>query len=227
MINYDALFKISYGLYIVSSGDRNRGNGFISNTVFQVTAEPPAFAICCNKNNYTAEFLQRSGVFSVSVLHTGASPDLFGWFGYRTGKDLDKMQGLNVIYGERTGVPVVLNDSIAFLECRITRTIDVGTHLLFIGELLHSAVLDDTRDPITYAYYRQTRKAVAPKNAPTYVDKSKLEAKIQTTAYKKYECTACGYIYDEAIEGKKFADLPSDWVCPSCGTPKEDFIEVQ
>jgi flavin reductase (DIM6/NTAB) family NADH-FMN oxidoreductase RutF/rubredoxin len=227
MINYDALFRISYGLYIVSSGDRNHGNGFISNTVFQVTAEPPAFAICCNKNNYTAEFLKRTGAFSVSVLSNGASPDLFGRFGYHSGRDLDKMQGLNVIFAENTGVPVVLNDTIAYLECRITRTIDVGTHLLFIGELLHSALLDDTKDPITYAYYRETRKGVAPKNAPTYIDKSKLEIKTQTTDYKKYECTACGYIYDEAIEGKKFSDLPSDWVCPSCGTPKEDFIELK
>jgi flavin reductase (DIM6/NTAB) family NADH-FMN oxidoreductase RutF len=227
MIDFEALFKITYGLYIVSSGDKNHGNGFISNSVFQVTADPATFAICCNKNNYTAEFIKRTGVYSVSVLHTAASPDLFGRFGYRSGKDFDKMQGVNVIYGENTAVPVVLNDSIAFLECRVLQTVDVGTHFLFIGELLHSEILDDFKDPMTYSYYRQTRKGVAPKNAPTYIDKSKLEPKKQATAFKKYECTACGYIYDEAIEGIKFSDLPADWVCPNCGTPKEDFIEMQ
>jgi len=223
MINYEALFKISYGLYIVSSGNSDQGNGFISNTVFQVTSDPPAFAICCNKNNYTAAFLERTDAFSISVLHNGASPDLFGRFGYRSGKDLDKMQGLNVIYGESTGVPIVLNDSIAYLECRITKSIDVGTHLMFIGDLLNSVILDNSKEPITYAYYRQVRKGVAPKNAPTYIDKSKLVNKIPSTNYKKYECSACGYIYDEAIEGKKFDELPPDWVCPSCGSPKEYF----
>jgi flavin reductase (DIM6/NTAB) family NADH-FMN oxidoreductase RutF/rubredoxin len=226
MINYEALFKISYGLFIVSSGDKNRGNGFISNTVFQVTSEPPKFAICCNKKNYTAEFITNSKAFSVSVLHTAASPDIFGRFGYKSGKDFNKLEGLNVRYGESTGVPVVLNESIAFLECRLVQTVDVGTHLIFIGELLNSEILDDSKDPITYMYYRQVRKGVAPKNAPTYIDKSKLEPKGKRPAFKKYECTACGYIYDEAIEGKKFIDLPPDWVCPSCGTAKEDFIEV-
>ena len=226
MINFETLFRISYGLYIVSSGDKNRGNGFISNTVFQVTSEPPKFAICCNKDNYTAEFIIRTGTFSVSVLHTSAAPDLFGRFGYRSGKDFDKLERLNVRYGESTGVPIVLNDSIAFLECRLVQTVDVGTHLIFIGELLNSEILDDSKEPITYMYYRQVRKGVAPKNAPTYIDKSKLEPKIQASALKKYECTACGYIYDEAIEGKKFTDLPPDWVCPSCGVEKGDFIEV-
>jgi flavin reductase (DIM6/NTAB) family NADH-FMN oxidoreductase RutF/rubredoxin len=226
MINFEALFRISYGLYIVCSGDKNRGNGFISNTVFQVTAEPPKFALCCSKNNYTADFITRTNAFSVSVLHTEASPDLFGRFGYRSGKDFNKLEGINVRYGEDTGVPIVLNDCIAFLECKVVQTVDLGTHLLFIGELLHSAILDDTKEPITYTYYRQIRKGVAPKNAPTYVDKSKLQPKDKGPVFKKYECTACGYIYDEAVETTKFTDLPFDWVCPSCGTAKEDFIEV-
>jgi len=226
MINFEALFRISYGLYIVCSGDKKHGNGFISNTVFQVTAEPPKFALCCSKKNFTTELIKETGAFSVSVLHIAASPDLFGRFGYRSGKDFNKLEGINVQYGESTGVPIVLNDSIAFLECRVIQTVDVGTHLLFIGELLHSGILDDAKDPITYLYYRQIRKGAAPKNAPTYIDKSKLEPIIRATEFKKYECTACGYIYDEAIEGKKFTDLPPDWVCPSCGTAKEDFIEV-
>ncbi len=226
MINYEALFKISYGLFIVCSGDKEKGNGFISNTVFQVTAEPPQFAICCNKNNYTSEFIRNSKAFSVSVLHNEASQDIFGRFGYRSGKDYNKLEGMNVRYGENTGVPIVLNDSIAFLECRLGQTVDVGTHLIFIGELLNSGILDDTKEPITYTYYRQVRKAVAPKNAPTFLDKSKLQPKPTNPVFKKYECTACGHIYDEAIEGIKFTDLPADWVCPSCGSAKEFFVEI-
>jgi flavin reductase (DIM6/NTAB) family NADH-FMN oxidoreductase RutF len=176
MINYQALFKISYGLFIVSSGDRTRGNGYISNTVFQVTSEPPRFALCCNKNNFTAEFIRDCEAFSVSILAQNASSELFGKFGFRSGKSFDKMTGLNVKYGE-TNVPIVLDDCIAYLECKVVQTFDVGTHLMFIGELLNAELIDDSREPLTYSYYRDVKKGVAPKNAPTYIDKSRLEVK--------------------------------------------------
>jgi flavin reductase (DIM6/NTAB) family NADH-FMN oxidoreductase RutF/rubredoxin len=225
MVTIEALFKISYGLYIVSSGDKALGNGFISNTVFQVTSDPPRFAACCNKNNFTAEFITRSGAFSVSILHQNASPDLFGRFGFRSGKDFDKLEGIDVKYGE-TGVPIVLNDCIAYLECRVVQTVDVGTHLMFIGELLQAEILDGTKEPLTYLHYRQVRKGVAPKNAPTYIDKSKFAPQPAVSTFKKYQCTACGYIYDEAVEGKNYAELPTGWTCPSCGSEKEDFLEL-
>ncbi len=225
MIQFEALFKISYGLYIVSSGNKNHGNGFISNTFFQVTAEPPRFASCCNKDNYTASLIQESGAFSVSVIHNDTDPDIIGCFGYKSGKDTDKMAGLKLKYGE-TGVPIVLNDCIAFLECKVIQTIDVGTHYMFIGELVQSEIIDDTKEPLTYSYYRQIRKGVAPKNAPTYIDKSKLGATSEETVFRKFECTACGYVYDEADEDTLFADLPDDWLCPVCGSEKSDFAEV-
>jgi len=226
MIQFEALFKISYGLYIVSSGNKNKGNGFISNTFFQVTAEPPMFASCCNKDNYTAALIKESGAFSVSVIHKDIDPDIIGRFGYKSGKDTDKLAGMNVKYGE-TGVPIVLNDCIAFLECRVVNTIDVGTHYMFIGELIQSQIVDNTRDALTYLHYREVRKGVAPKNAPTYIDKSKLGANLAGNGLKKFECTACGYIYDETEEAVKFADLPDDWVCPVCGSEKSDFIEIE
>ena len=226
MIQFEALFKISYGLYIVCSGNKNRGNGFISNTFFQVTAEPPRFASCCNKENFTASLIQETGAFSVSVIHTETDPEIIGRFGYKSGKDTDKLAGLNVKYGE-TGVPIVLNDCIAFLECKVIQTIDVGTHYMFIGELLQSEIIDNTKEALSYSYYRQVRKGVAPKNAPTYIDKSKLGSDPLATDFKKFECTACGYIYDEADEDTLFADLPEDWVCPVCGSEKSDFVEVK
>jgi flavin reductase (DIM6/NTAB) family NADH-FMN oxidoreductase RutF/rubredoxin len=226
MINFEALFKITYGLYIVSSGDKVRGNGFISNTVFQVTAEPPRFAVCCNKNNYTAEFIQNYKTFSVSVLAQSASAELFGKFGYRSGRDFDKMAGTLVKYGD-TGVPIVLDETLAFLECRVIQMVDVGTHLMFVGELVNAEILDDSGEPLTYAYFRQVKKGVAPKNAPTYIDKSKIAGKSTLPHFKKYQCPACGHIYDESVETVKFADLPGDWVCPSCGVEKAEFIEMK
>jgi len=225
MINYEALFKISYGLYIVSSGSEDYGNGYISNTVFQVTSDPPRFATCCNKDNHTAGLVQSSGLFSVSVLRTEAGPGTIGTFGYKSGKDTNKLTHMKVMYGE-TGVPIVLDDAIAFLECRVVETHDVGTHLMFIGELVQAEVLDNTQDPLTYLHYRKVKKGVAPKNAPTYIDKSKLEQKSVVQEYAKYECSACGYIYDEEKEGTRFEDLPDDWICPLCGSEKDDFIKL-
>jgi flavin reductase (DIM6/NTAB) family NADH-FMN oxidoreductase RutF/rubredoxin len=226
MIDFEALFKISYGLYIVSSGDQKKGNGYISNTVFQVTAEPPSFAVCCNKANYTADFIQKSGFFAVSILQQETSAEIFGRFGYRSGKDFNKLENMELRFGH-SGVPIVLNDTIAFLECKLKQTFDVGTHLLFIGDLLHAEIIDIYKEPLTYSYYRKVKKGMAPKNAPTYIDKSKLETIKQEKIPKKFKCPICGYIYDEEQEKVLFNDLPEDWICPVCGTPKEDFIEVQ
>jgi flavin reductase (DIM6/NTAB) family NADH-FMN oxidoreductase RutF/rubredoxin len=225
MINVEALFKISYGLFIVCSGDNKKGNGFISNTVFQVTAEPAKFAACCNKNNYTAEFIKKYGAFSVSVLDENASSDIIGKFGYKSGKDIDKMTGMNIQY-RSTGTPIVLNECIAFFEFKVVQTVDVGTHLMFIGELLNAEIIDNSKNPLTYLYYRQIKKGFASKNAPTYIDKSRLEISLKKPASKKYRCPACGYVYDEADEPVKFDDLPGDWVCPVCGSEKSDFIEI-
>ena len=224
MINFEALFKISYGLYIVCSGDKTKGNGFISNTVFQVTAEPPRFATCCNKNNYTADLIQKFGTFSVSIINKDTPPDIFGTFGFKSGKDIDKMLGLDVSYGD-TGVPIVLNASVAYLECKVVQTVDVGTHLMFIGELVNAEMIDESKEPLTYKHYREVKRGIAPKNAPTYIDKSKIVAKLKDIL-KKYKCPACGYIYDEATENVKFADLPNDWICPVCGSEKSEFIEI-
>ncbi len=225
MIDYKALFKISYGLYIVCSGDKNMGNGFISNTVFQVTAEPVQFAACCNKQNFTCGIIEKTGVFSASVLHTNTASEIYGTFGYKSGRETNKLKGLNVMYGE-TGVPIILNDTIAFIECRVVNSIDLGTHIMFIGELVQSELFDDNKQPLTYAYYRSVKNGVAPKNAPTYVDPSKMEEKTRHESLERHQCVVCGYIYDDADESVPFKELPDDWTCPACGAEKCDFIKI-
>ncbi|MFA6129059.1 MAG: flavin reductase [Bacteroidales bacterium] len=225
MIDFEALYRISYGLFIVCSGDQSRGNGFISNTVFQVTSDPAKFAACCNKNNFTAELIQKTGAFSVGILSEKASSDLFSNFGYRSGRDFDKLAGMQVSYGI-TGVPIVTNECVAFLEFKVIQTVDVGTHYLFIGELVQSEVFDGTAQPMTYQYYRQVRKGVAPKNAPTYIDPSKIVPNNREDPAKKFKCLVCGYIYDESVEKVKFKDLPDTWVCPVCGSEKSEFTGI-
>jgi len=225
MIDFNALFKISYGLFIVSSGNKEKGNGFISNTVFQVTAEPAQFAACCNKDNFTAKIIQETGAFAASVLEQETSPDIYGTFGYKSGKDVDKMKDVELLFGE-TGVPIIKNNAVAFIECKVKETIDLGTHLMFIGELVQSEIIDGNKEPLTYDYYRKVKKGVAPKNAPTYIDKSKLESKTKGENVERHQCIICKYIYDDAEQPVPFKDLPDDWTCPACGAEKSDFIKI-
>jgi flavin reductase (DIM6/NTAB) family NADH-FMN oxidoreductase RutF/rubredoxin len=225
MINYEALLKVSYGLYVVCSGTKQKGNGYISNTVFQVTSDPPRFAASCNKENFTAGLIRETGLFSVSVLQADTAMETISHFGYKSGKDADKLKGMEIRFRE-TGVPVVLNDAIAYLEFRVTDTMDVGTHLLFIGDLVHAEVLDGDKDPLTYLHYTREKKGKAPKNAPTYIDPSKLKKDSAGKKASRYQCPNCGYIYDEEKEGVKFSDLPDDWVCPVCGEKKSEFMKI-
>jgi flavin reductase (DIM6/NTAB) family NADH-FMN oxidoreductase RutF/rubredoxin len=232
-INFEAFFKISYGLYVVTSGNSDKANGFIANAVFQVTASPAQFAVCCNKDNFTAQTIAASGVFAISVLRQEVGPKTLGTFGYRSGRDLNKLENFNVMQGA-TGVPIVTDDTVAFIECKVMQTVDVGSHLMFIGEVVSADVLS-TEPPITYEFYREVKKGLAPKNAPTYIDKSKLVKKTETPVGDKYKCAACGYVYDPAKgdpensvdPGTQFEDLPEAWVCPLCGTEQGDFVKLE
>ena len=231
-MNIEAFFRISYGLYVVGTVLDNKNNGYISNTVFQVTAEPAKFAIACSKNNYSAEMIKQSRVFSISVLQKETRADIFGTFGYRSGKDIDKFEKFRFKKGQ-TGAPVLLEDTLAWFECEVEEIFDVGSHLLFIGRAINSELLSAEGDPLTYAYYREVKKGKAPKNAPTYIDTAKINQKVAAEQTQKYYCTACGYIYDPALgdpdsgipPGTKFEDLPDNWVCPVCGTEKADFAK--
>ena len=227
-MNFEAFFKISYGLYVVSSKNGEKLNGYVSNAVFQVTADPAQFAVCCSKNNYTAELIRDSKAFSISVLKKEASPELIRIFGYQSGRDIDKFKDAAHIYGS-TGTPILTEDTLAWFECRVVQTVDVGTHLLFTAEIVDNDLIDGTGEPLTYSYYREVRKGKAPKNAPTYINPESIE----DTACEKerYKCLICGHIYDPAAgdpehgvpAGTDFNDLPDDWKCPVCGTDKENF----
>ena len=227
-MNFEAFFKISYGLYVVSSNNGTKLNGYVSNAVFQVTAEPAQFAVCCSKNNYTAELINGSKAFSISVLKQEASPELIGVFGYQSGKDIDKFKDVEFITGT-TGVPILTQDSLAWFECKVIQTVDVGTHFLFTAEIIDNDLLDGTGEPLTYSYYREVRKGKAPKNAPTYVN---TEPADETAGEKeRFKCLICGHIYDPSLgdpehdvpAGTDYSDLSDDWKCPICGTDKYSF----
>jgi flavin reductase (DIM6/NTAB) family NADH-FMN oxidoreductase RutF/rubredoxin len=230
-MNIDAYFKITYGLYVVSSFYDGKLNGYISNTVFQVTAEPPQFAVACNKNNLTVEMIQKSKVFSISALHKDYKIETMSTFGYKSGRDIEKFNNLKYKIGQ-TGAPILIEDSIAWFECEVVQTFDVGSHLLFIGKIVDGDIIDELKEPLTYAYFRETKKGKAPKNAPTYVSTETIKSS-QILERPEYYCSACGYKYnpekgdpDSGIApGTRFEDLPENWVCPICGAEKADFVK--
>ena len=170
-MNSEAFFKLTYGLYVVSSLHQGKKNGFIANSVFQVTSEPAQIAVVCHKNNFTSAMITESKVFSVSVLEKDVQPKLIGLFGYKSGNKEDKFAKTGHIEG-KTGVPIVVEDTVAWFECELVQAFDVGTHTIFIGQIIENALLADDKIPLTYAYYRDIKKGKAPANAPTYIKPS-------------------------------------------------------
>jgi len=170
VIDANALRKISYGIYVVASRKGDKFNGQIANAVFQVTSDPVKVAVCINKQNLTHEFIKESGVFSVSILSKEAPMSFIAGLGFRSGRDYDKFKGLNFKVGV-TGAPVVIDYAIAYLEAKVVGSYDVGTHTLFVGEVVNAEVIKD-EEPLTYAYYQEMKKGRIPPTAPSYVKRS-------------------------------------------------------
>jgi len=223
-MNLKALYKLGYGLYIISSRKGDRVNGQIANTVFQITSEPPTIAVSINKNNLTHEFIKESKVLAVSVISQDTPLSFIGHFGFKSGRDIDKLEGISYKTGEAQA-PVVTENALAYLEARVIQEVDVGTHTIFIGELVGADVLKEG-EPMTYAYYHQVKRGTTPKTAPSYIEEKKEVLKMT-----KYRCTVCGYVYDPELgdpdggikPGTPFEEIPDDWVCPVCGAAKSEF----
>ena len=225
-MNPKTLHKITYGLYVISSKKGDKFNGQIANTVIQVSSEPPVIAVCINKENLTHEFIKESNVYTVSILSTDTPMKFIGLFGFKSGREVDKFKDVNYRVGV-TGAPIVLDNSIAYLEAEVIKSTDVGTHTVFFANVVDADILNDG-EQMTYAFYHTVKKGKAPKSAPTYInEKSKKEEK----KMEKYVCTLCGYIYDPEKgdpdsgikQGTPFEELPDDWVCPVCGADKSQF----
>ena len=228
-MNLKALYKLGYGLYVVCSKKGDKLNGQIANTVFQVCAEPPIIAVALNKQNLTNEFVSTSKVFTVSILSQDTPLSFIGNFGFKSGRDVDKLKGINYKLGE-TGAPIVLDNALAYLEAKVINQIEVVTHTIFIGEIVAADVVKEG-EPMTYAYYHQVKRGSTPKTAPIYIEEKKETA----PKMAKYRCTVCGYIYDPELgdpdggikPGTPFEKLPDDWVCPVCGASKDQFEKVE
>ncbi len=166
-MDLNILRKISYGMYIITSTDGSRINGQFANTAFQTTSEPPTMAISINKQNYTHEIISKGGVFAVSVLEKETPIKLIGAFGFKSGRDVNKFE--NVKYELKdTKCPIILENSIGYMEAKVISSLDVGTHTIFVGEIIGAEMYKDI-EPMTYAYYHEVKRGTTHKNAPTFI----------------------------------------------------------
>ena len=198
-----ALFKLSYGLFVVTTNDGNRDNGCITNTAIQAASGPNRIAIAVNKQNYTHDLIVRTGLFNVSVLTQSAEFDLFKRFGFASGRDTDKFAGFDSVKRTANGLLAVTAATNAVFSCKVVSILDCGSHSLFLADITESEVLSN-EPSVTYEYYFAHIKPKPQKSE---------------TPKTKWVCKICGYEY----EGE---ELPDDFICPLCKHGKDDFEKV-
>ncbi len=167
-MNRKALHLISYGLYVITSTDGKALNGQIANTVMQVASRPPTVAVAINNENLTCEYIRKSRVFVASVLGTDTPMEVIGRFGFRSGRDIDKFERVRY-KTDTTGAPIMLDHTLAYIEVAVAQEVDVGTHVIFIGEVVDADILKDG-EPMTYAYYHQVIGGKTPDKATVYIE---------------------------------------------------------
>ena len=163
MIDASALFKIPYGVYILSSFKEDKINAMIVNSAMEVTAQPPQLAVSVNKQSLTCEYITASGIFALTPLAEKVDMPFIGRFGFRTGRNFDKFNGVKFEKGV-LGAPVVLENTTAVIEARVAKSLDVGTHIIFVGEIKEARNLCSDAC-LTYDYYHNVIKGKLPSGA--------------------------------------------------------------
>lgn len=201
IMNTSALFKIGYGLYVLTASEQGIDNGCIVNTVMQVTSNPCQIAVCVNKNNYTCEMIQHTRKFNVSVLAEGVSFDVFKNFGFQSGRNTDKFVNFSEVKRTPNGIYYIIKDTNAYMSAYVQQEIDLGTHIMFIAQLVEAEILSE-KPTVTYDFYQ---KYIKPKP--------------EATTAKGWRCKICGYVYENE-------NLPSDFICPVCKHGAVDFEKI-
>lgn len=198
------MYKLTYGLFVLTAGKDGKDSGCIINTAQQVTSEPNRISIAVNKANYTHDLVKESGRFNISTISEAASFDLFKHFGFQSGRDVDKFAGYTECKRSANGLYYVTAGTNSYISAAVEQAVDLGSHTLFIASVEDMEVLSDTASA-TYEYYQS---AIKPKPAQT-----------AQTGKTVWRCTVCGYVY----EGE---ELPADFICPLCKHPASDFEKV-
>ncbi|MEE1137099.1 MAG: ferritin family protein [Acutalibacteraceae bacterium] len=203
-MNTNAMFKIGYGLYVLTAKENGFDNGCVINTVTQVTSNPNRITVAVNKANKTHDMILATNEFNVSILTTGAKFELFKAFGFRSGKDVDKFEDFNAKKRSENGLYYITDSTNAYISAKVVTATDLGTHTLFLADVTDCEILSEVPS-VTYDYYH---KYIKPK------------PEVRKTAKVYYRCKICGYIY----EGD---ELPADFICPLCKHPASDFERVE
>jgi flavin reductase (DIM6/NTAB) family NADH-FMN oxidoreductase RutF len=161
-----AFYKLTYGLYIISTEFEGRDSGCVVNTLAQVTSEPAKVSVAVNKNNFTEQQIEKSMRFAAVALTQDADIGLIGAFGFKTSRDTDKFAGLDYERDEY-GMPYITKNAAARLSCRVVDKLDLGSHMMLIAMVEDAEVISE-EEPLTYAYYQKIKKGTTPRNAPSY-----------------------------------------------------------
>lgn len=196
----NVIFKIGYGLYVMSVNDGDKDNGCIINTVMQVTDAPLRLATVVNKKSYTREIALKTKKFNISIISQSAPFSLFKIFGFQSGRNINKFKDI-VVNRSSNDITYLQNNISAYISCEIVKEIDLGTHNMFICDLVDGEVISD-EEPVTYSYYQKH-----------------IKQKAKSTVKKGWRCEVCGYIY----EGE---ELPKDFICPICKHGVVDFVKI-
>ena len=199
-VDSTALFKLGYGLYVLTTNDGKKDNGCIVNTVMQVTNTPNKVAVAVNKQNFTHDIIMETNKLNINCISEEAPFSLFQNFGFRSGKDADKLEGV-AFTRSNNGLAVLSENINAYMSLWVEKTVDLDTHTLFICFVTQMDELSDERT-MTYTYYQDN---VKPKPQPQ--------------KKKGYVCKICGYVH----EGD---ELPEDFICPVCKHPASDFEPI-
>ena len=196
-----ALFKIGYGLYVVTCNDGKKDNGLILNTVVQLTDTPLRVAVNVNKLNFSHDVIKKTGILNVNCLNNEAPFAVFQRFGFQSGRDVNKFEGEEILRSEN-GLAVLNNYINSFISLKVDEYVDLGTHGMFICSVTESKIINNI-ETMTYNYYQ-----------------ANVKPKPDTGKKKGYVCKVCGYVY----EGD---ELPEDYVCPLCKHGPADFEEIK
>ena len=202
-----AIYNLSYGVFMVSTKAGEVANGCITNTCIQVASNPVRIAISVLNSNYTCDLIKESGIFAVSILDNDCTFETIKHFGFQSGRDVDKFENITPPT-DCNDVPYLGWQSCAVISGKVVEQHNLGTHTLFIAEVVDAKVLSD-KEPITYAKYQNEIK---PKN-------NAASAKEDGKKIVGWRCKICNYVY----EGSK---LPEDYACPLCGHGADDFEPI-
>lgn len=201
------MYKLTYGLFVLTANQDGKDNGCIINTAGQVTNEPNRISIAVNKANFTHDMVLATGKFTISIISEAADFELFKRFGFQSGRNTDKFEGFTAFAKGENGIPYITDGTNGYISAEVEQTVDLGSHTLFIARVTDMQALSDVPS-VTYGYYQSNIKPKPENTGKTQNGKT------------IWRCRICGYEY----VGE---ELPEDFICPICKHPASDFEKIQ